>query len=236
MRTTQHPETSGSMHGPAVASLLVGQSCGVAPGADLYFVAAPSWTADSKYYAEGLRWIIETNRTLPKENKIRVVSVSAAPSGEGSLFTHNLEMWDEAVAEAQKDGILILDCRMGYDTGIIAPGYYDPEAPDDITRFKTWFPQQPTTDRMNGMVFAPTSFRTTAEQYTSDLASYQYTGQGGLSWGIPYAAGVLALGWQVAPSLSNEEIIDLLFNSAYIDADGSKIINPTAFIEAIESR
>lgn len=233
---TKQPETSGSMHGPAVASLLVGQNCGVAPGAGLYFAAAPSWTGDSKYYAEALRWIIEVNRTLPKEGKIRAVSVSAAPSGEGSPFTQNLEMWDEAVAEAQEEDILVLDCRAGYDTGIIASGYYDPEAPDDIARFKTGYPQQPAMGGRNGMIFAPTSFRTTAEQYTSGTASYQYTGQGGLSWGIPYAAGVLALGWQADPSLSNEEIIGLLFDSAYVDADGNKIINPTAFIAMIESR
>jgi len=233
---TMLPITAGSMHGPAVASLLVGQSCGVAPGADLYFAAAPSWTGDSKYCAEALRWIIEVNRTLPKEDKIRAVSVSAAPSGEGSPFTQNLEMWDEYVAKAKEDGILVLDCRVGYDTGIIAPGYYDPEAPEDITRFKTGFPQQSDMGQMNGMIFAPTSFRTTAEQYISEIASYQYTGQGGLSWGIPYAVGVLALGWQVDPSLSNEEIIGLLFDSAFIDADGNKIINPTAFIDAIETR
>ena len=233
---TNQPATSGSMHGPAVASLLVGQSCGVAPGADLYFVAAPSWTGDSKYYAEALRWVIRVNLMLPKEDKIRAVSISAAPSGNGSPFTHNLEIWEEIVAEAKAAGILVLDCRSGCDTGIIAPGYYDPEAPDDINRFKTGFPQQPYTSKTNGIIFAPTSFRSTAEQYTSETPCYQYTGRGGLSWGIPYAVGVLALGWQVAPSLSNAEIIRLLFDSAHIDDAGNRIINPTVFIEEIESR
>ena len=130
----------------------------------------------------------------------------------------------------------MLDCRSGCDTGIIAPGYYDPEAPDDINRFKTGFPQQPYTSKTNGIIFAPTSFRSTAEQYTSETPCYQYTGRGGLSWGIPYAVGVLALGWQVAPSLSNAEIIRLLFDSAHIDDAGNRIINPTVFIEEIESR
>jgi serine protease AprX len=228
---------AGSMHGPAVASLLVGKSCGVAPGADLYFAAAPSWTEDSEYYAKALLWIIEKNSTLPENDKIRVVSVSAAPSGDGSPFKKNLEMWDDAVAKAQAAGILVLDCRVGDDTGIVAPGYYDPEAPDDVARFKPGFPQHPVSGgRIDGVIVAPTSGRSTAEAYTADHNSYQYTGQGGLSWAIPYAAGVLALGWQVDPTLTNDEIVSLLFSSAYTDADGNRIINPPAFIKAVQSR
>ncbi len=166
----------------------------------------------------------------------RVVSVSGAPSGEGSPFTKNLEQWDDAVAEAQADGILVLDCRAGYDTGIIAPGYYDPASPEDISLFKPGFPQHPYKDTNDSVIFVPTSFRTTAEQYDAGSESYQYTGQGGLSRGIPYAAGVLALGRQIDPTLSNEDIIDLLFSSAYIDKDGNRIINPPAFIAEIEAR
>lgn len=226
---------SGSMHGPAVASLLVGKSCGVAPDAELYFAAAPSWTLDSYYFAKALRWIIETNRGLPSEEKIRVVSVSAAPSGTGSPFKENLKEWDDAVAEAQAERILVLDCRAGYSTGIIAPGYYDPAKPDDVTLFTTGFPTKSSSVRSDGMIFVPTSFRATAEEFSADHNSYQFTGQGGLSWGIPYAAGVLALGLQVDPSLTNEEIIKLLFDSAYTDSSGNKIINPPAFIAAIKS-
>ena len=233
---TKQPSTSGSMHGPAVASLLVGQSCGVAPNAELYFVAVPSWTSDSKYYADALMWIIKVNRSLPASDKIRAVSISAAPSGIGSPFKQNLEMWDKAVSEAKADGLLVLDCRVGCDTGIIAPGYFDSEHPDDITQFCTGFPPNNGYSHPRNVIFAPSSFRTTAEQYTSEKVSYQYTGRGGLSWGIPYAIGVLALGWQIIHSLSNTGIIDLLFDSAYINGYGEKVINPPAFIELIESR
>ncbi len=232
---TNKANNNGSMHGPAVASLLVGQSCGVAPGADLYFAAAPSWTGDSAYYADALHWIIEQNKAMPDGEKIRVVSVSAAPSGDGSPFTKNLEEWDKAVAQAQAAGILVLDCRVGYDTGIILQGYYDPSAPDDVTLFKTGFPTS-SFGRMDGVIFAPTSYRTSAEAYSSGHNSYQYTGQGGLSWGIPYITGVLALGWQVDPSLTNEEIIALLFESAYTDADGNKVVNPPAFIDLVKAQ
>ena len=83
---TNRPPEEGSMHGPAVTSLLVGDNIGTAPGATVYYVAAPSWIADAQYYADALDWIIDENETLPDDSKIRVVSVSAAPSGEGSPF------------------------------------------------------------------------------------------------------------------------------------------------------
>jgi hypothetical protein len=112
-------DDEGSMHAPAVTSLLVGTRMGVAPDAKVYFAAAPSWTKDAMYQAEALSWIIEENAYLPKGEKIRVVSVSSAPSGPGSPFTKDSEMWDQTRERAEKNGILILDCTK--HRGIIGP-------------------------------------------------------------------------------------------------------------------
>jgi hypothetical protein len=226
--------TNGSMHAPAVTSILVGNTIGVAPEAKVYFAAAPSWLGDSEYYANGLYWIIEENKKLPEGEKIRVVSVSAAPSGDGSPFSKNLELWDEAVLAAQKEGILVLDCRYTEETGIIAPAYYDPENPEDVLMCKGGFPTSfyvvPSSH-----IGVPTSYRTVAEEYVEGSPSYQYTGQGGLSWGIPYAAGVLAMGWQVNPDLDNDKIVQILFDTCTKATDGSNIINPLEFIEAVKN-
>lgn len=226
-------ENRGSMHGPAVTSILVGETLGVAPGADVYYAAAPSWKCDSQYYAEGLYWIIEENKKLPEGEKIRVVSVSAAPSGPGSPFTENLDMWDEALAAAKDEGILVLDCRSDAETGIIAPAYYDRAHREDPAMCVGGFPSS-TYQIPAAQIGAPTSYRTVAEEYSKGSPSYQYTGQGGLSWGIPYAAGVLALGWQVNPDLSNEQIVQLLFDTCSTGTNGSNIIHPTAFIAAVQ--
>ncbi|MGN6713928.1 S8 family serine peptidase [Anaerocolumna jejuensis] len=224
---------SGSMHAPAVTSILVGNKIGVAPDAKVYFAAAPSWKGDSEYYAKGLYWIIEENKKLPEGKKIRVVSVSAAPSGKGSPFTKNLKMWDEAVLAAQDDGILVLDCRNTETTGIIAPAFYNPEKPDNISMCTGGFPTSkyvvPSTQ-----IGVPTSYRTVAEEYREGSPSYQYTGQGGLSWGIPYATGVLALGWQVNPALDKDQMVQILFKTCSTANDGSNIINPAAFIDAVK--
>ncbi len=224
------PADQGSMHGPAVLSLLVGTAVGTAPDARVYYAAAPSWTADAMYYAKALRWIIERNTRLSDAEKIRVVSVSAAPSGPGSPFTANGGEWDGAVKEAESAGILVLDCTTNH--GIIGAGYYDPEQPEDLSRCSAGWPGI-ASGPGKSLILAPTSFRSQAEEYSTGQPSYQYTGRGGLSWGIPYAAGVLAMGWQVNPALPPAQMVKLLQGTAYGLADGSKMIDPAAFIEGV---
>lgn len=227
------PPDSGSMHAPAVMSLLAGTTIGTAPDARVFFAAAPSWTADAKYYADALDWIISVNQTLPADGKIKVVSVSAAPSGKGSPFKKNNELWDKAVKKAEKEGILVLDCTMSH--GFIGPCYYDLEEPDDLAKCRVGFPGLPGENTLlKKYVCAPCSHRTTAEEYNAGEPSYQYCGRGGLSWSIPYAAGVLALGWQVKPDAKAVELVKLLFDTAYVTGNSYSIINPAAFIEAVE--
>ena len=66
------------MHGPAVASLAVGRTIGVAPEADLYYIAAMTgrrglfgWTYNFHDYAQGVRRVLEINDQLPADRKIR---------------------------------------------------------------------------------------------------------------------------------------------------------------------
>jgi serine protease AprX len=228
---TGQDAASGSMHGPAVLSLLVGAQAGTAPGARVWYAAAPSWLADAKYYADALRWIIEENQTLPGGEKIRVVSVSAAPSGPGSPFTKNGASWDAAVEAANAAGILVLDCTQTH--GIIGPCYFDPADPENVRKCSPGFPGQQGWNPLSTLLLAPTSFRSQAESYRAGRNSWQYTGRGGLSWGIPWAAGVFAMGWQVNPILGPDAIVKLLGETAFVRGDGSRIIDPAAFIAAV---
>ncbi|MCM1565369.1 MAG: S8 family serine peptidase, partial [Dehalobacter sp.] len=228
---TEAPVTEGSMHAPAVTSLLVGTSIGTAPDASIYFAATPSWKLDAQFYADALNWVIDENSKLPEANKIRVVSISAAPSGPRSPIRKNNDAWDGAYERAVEAGILVLDCTENH--GITAPCYLDLDNPDDVSGCTPGLPGLSNT-AMPNRIYIPTSRRTVAEEYSQGNPSYQYTGIGGLSWSIPYLAGVLAMGWQVNPELSNTQIIDLLFESAYTNGDGVKIINPPAFIELVK--
>ena len=230
-------ESESSMHGPAVASLLVGTKCGTAPGAKLYFVAAPSWTADTAYQAKALDWIIEQNARLPANEKIRVVSVSGAPSGPGSPFKKNTDQWDPACERAEKAGILVLDCTQHH--GFVGPCYYDASDSENVAKCKAGFPSRPemsaAKDLQSRRILVPCSPRTTAEEYTKGECGYQYCGQGGLSWSIPYCAGVLALGWEARPELTGPQMRELLFKSAHKTDDDWLIINPPEFIRSVKS-
>ena len=77
-------------------------------------------------------------------------------------------------------------------------------------------------------------YRTVAEEYVPGQCGYRYDVVGGLSWGIPYCVGVMALGWQVAPALTNEEMLQSLLDTAAPNADGLRIIDPVHFIETLE--
>ncbi len=222
-----------SMHGPAVASLLVGTQCGTAPEATLYYVAAPSGSFDAAYQAQALDWILEQNEKLPEGGKIRVVSVSAAPSGPTTMFTKNTEMWDAACARAEAAGILVLDCTQ--HRGIIGPSYFDEEDPESVAKCRPGFPGMPGRIPSSKLLLTPASPRTTAEEYSKGEFSYQYCGRGGLSWSIPYSAGVLAMGWQLRPDLTAPQMQELLFSSAFVDSEGLQFIDPKQFISAVKS-
>lgn len=226
------PANSSSYHGPAVASLLVGDSIGTAPDATLYYVAAPSWTKDAKYQADALNWILDKNLTLPASQKIRAVSVSGAPSGPGSPFTMNNALWDSAYSRAIRDDVLVIDCTA--NKGITSPGYFAIEDSENILKCTSGFPGINSSVQQN-RICVPNSFRTVAEQFDEGKYSYCYTGRGGLSWAEPYLVGVLALGWQIRPDISGTEMIKLMFESAYVSNEGSKFINPTKFIEVVQA-
>lgn len=225
----------GSMHAPAVASLLVGDTVGVAPGARLYFAAIPAWNQDCKDYVAALNWIVEQSRKLPEGEKIRVVSISATPDDPHNKEIVNKELWKDALAAAWEEGILVCDASGMMGRGFVDGVRYDPADPEDVTLCRPAYLR-----RDSNLVIAPhrigvpIDYRTVAEGYVPGFASYQYTGEGGISWGIPYFAGVLALGWQVNPLLDKDEIVDILFETSHVMKDGSKVVNPPAFIERIQ--
>lgn len=230
-------QSQGGMHGNAVISILAGRTCGVAPGVKVYYVAVPSGFSDSAYWADGLNWIIDKNESLPEKDKIRVVSVSANLSGPDCDF-ENQEKWEDAVVRAKAAGILVVSCSVGTDTHFTSGGYYDYTDPDHIENVRNgWWNygytgSEPTQE---GIISVPVNFRTTVEQYDEGDYFFRYGGQGGESWGVPYAAGVLALGWQINPLLSPEEIKKILIDSAYENQYGEHIIYPSAFIEMIKN-
>ncbi len=244
----------GSTHGPAVLSLLAGKSIGTAPEARVYYAAAAD-TGDAETFADALYWIIEESGKLPEGEKIRAVSVSAAPS---SAFDKNTEMWEEAVKAAREAGILVVDTNatelqlrrsketgemflevqdvdIHDKTGIFMPGSFAFDDRADLASCTAGLPTEPTAVSTTASLSVPCCYRTVAEEYRAGEPSYAYYGEGGLSWGVPYGVGVMALGWQLNPTLTGNEIVQYLFDTAAPLADGNLFIDPAAFIHAIET-
>jgi len=102
-----------SMHGPAVASLFIGRTCGVAPGAELIYKAVPSGR-NFNFQAYALFDIIEQNKSLPLKDKIRIVSCSIGYMEERP--EPGLERWIKAIKTAESEGIIVSD--VGDRTGV----------------------------------------------------------------------------------------------------------------------
>lgn len=219
----------GSMHGPAVTSVLVGAEIGTAPGARVYYAAKMSGAAydDSQRVADGLCWIMEKNKGLPDGRKIRVVSISDDPA---AAECRNPEAYLQARKAAEQEGILVIDAN-----SFVWSAYYDyGDDPDQAASYKAGYPAMGPQALSAQKIAAPASLRTVAEQYAENSPSYAYYGDGGVSFAVPYTAGICALGWQVNPALDKDELVDLLFQTAYVNRGGTKIINPCLFIEAVK--
>lgn len=228
-----------SMHGSSVTSLLIGANCGSAPDARVYYAATPGGSLDAMYDAKALDWVVEQNSRLPTGDKIRLVSVSAIPSGLGAMRTKNTKMWDEACARAEAAGIMVLDGTRT-SRGFVGPCWYDPNDPENVSKCTPGYWGPPTMasewrerSRLSECILAPCAPRTMAEEYNKGEFSYHYCGTGGLSLSIPYCAGVLAMGWQVNSHLTPGDIKSFLFKSAYLRPDGARIIDPKEFIRTV---
>jgi hypothetical protein len=221
------PGRKTSMHGPAVTSALAGAQAGTAPDVRVYYVAYNTDALDAALPAQGLDWIVEQNRQLPPAGRIRLVSVSAAPSGRGSRFKLNNQKWEEAVQRAEAEGVLVLDCGVRESFGSCT--FRGPERDQP----KHCIPGYPDTGGgfSPRLVLAPSGPRTLAEQYERGFG-YAYWAKGGQSWALPYAAGVLALGMQIRPELTGKEVLERLFQTAWRPDPRTQIIDPPAFIQS----
>lgn len=215
-----------SMHGPAVTSLLVGENLGTAPKAKVYYAATPTWLKDAQYESQALKWLIDLNKTLPAQKRIKFVSVSAAPGDPTMRNKASTELWLKTVQEAEKADMCVVECTDG--NRFVNGGYIDYQT----KQFKYGFPKYPYLRPVIGSVHVPNSLRTVAESYDNQHFSYSFDGNAGLSWGIPYAVGVLCIGQQINPALSASKLKNLLIETA---ATNNCIIAPEKFVEAVKA-
>lgn len=223
------PEETGmenSMHGPAVLSLLAGDKIGIVPNANVYFFGHPAWLRDQKTHAEALYKLIEVNKELPKDKKIRIVGFSDAPD----KTEKNIEDYKTAISEAEKSDIMVIDVTTFNYVPLFIKPFKDKEDYKSYT-VAQWMSR--SESNLKEGFYVPTSGRTTAEGYKNDPKQYAYWTNGGLSWAVPYVVGTIALGLQVNPKLTKGNAIKYLYESGN-EFNNGKVINPEGFINMVK--
>jgi len=236
------------MHGPAVASIAVGQTVGVAPEADLYFIASAMCSSgthesvDFACLAQSVRRVLEVNEELPAGRKIRVLSMSIgwSPGNEGH------EEMQAAATAARDAGLLVISSSVEDVHGFRFQGLGRSPL-SDPNDFETYVPGQWWAegffagDVASGTLMVPMESRTTASP--GGVQEYAFYRSGGWSWSIPYIAGAYALAAQVRPDITPDLFwMTALGTGTTIDVlhDGrafslGPILNPEALIAALRA-
>lgn len=230
----------GSMHGAAVSSIAVGKTVGVAPKAKLYYFAADITDGQfqndeikrkiSKYYAAALDKIVEINETLPDNEKIVAVSVSASPA-----LSRDPEIWEKALEKAKQAGIFVTTTHIEKEYGLRDNGVYRSvsQEPDDFESYRQTNWQigydMPVDIQKNTLCF-PMDHRTTAAP--NGINDYVHYANGGFSWMKPFEAGVYVLAKQVKRDITPEEFFKVgLETGDYSEKAKCVIVNPVALID-----
>lgn len=213
------------MHASATASLLVGEKCGTAPGASLYFWAVPSWKLDYNPWSTALEQIIEFNKGKTDADKIRIVSVSL---GYDDSFK-NPDLWKKTLEKASQNEILVVHCSDNIQ-GLNCPLFQNVDDPNNygVSNYIKW-----KEDGLNSKnIYIPVDNRITAG--FNGTKEYVFWSNAGLSWAPPYLTGIIAFGYEVNPNLKPNNVWKYLqdtgtpFNKGWI-------VNPQKFIEKVKS-
>lgn len=258
-------DNTASMHGPGMASLAVGKNLGVAPAADLYFIGMTNMNfiennqteIDFTPAAQAVDRMLEINEMLPKEDKIRVISMSISFCPENKGYKE----LTAAIERAKKAGIFVISCNL-FETynhkfwyqGLDRDPLADPEKTTsyDVIPWKNWISQIKHitgTDiyyenefnkyQPQEILLVPMTSKTMASP--TGLDDYSFGREGGWSSVEPYLAGLYAMACQVKPDITAEIFLSQAMktgdkrefttnNKKY----SGKMINPVKLMESLK--
>ncbi len=230
-----------SLHGPAVASILVGRNCGVVPRTNLFYWAVPVSGPEPVgiRYADAIREVVQFNTEQHPEEQIRILSISTgfSPEQGGDKFL-------EAIEEAKKSGILVFTSSYPYYTepplavynAALRDGGYRGEINDYIVQpavaeYRGQEPREIVRERHSRdeelghySVWVPVEPRLLASG--EGEGKYEMFETGGDSWATPFVAGVATLILQTNPELSNEQVVEIIGQTVTENENGLLMIDP----------
>ncbi len=205
-----------AMHGSLVCGCSVGKTTGTAPDANLYYFASANTHQVSESII-ALQKVLEIQKSLPENDKIRILSCSWSP--EVNATESETQKCMQLFQELEKSGIKVIYCNS--NTGDFVP----------CDTFSAVGDKRKKSDNRIGI---PTNKKTTP--YFK--GGYRYGHTNGDSAAAPYLAGVFACalqdntifctrpGWQ-------DELMDIMKRTAIDHAHGGKIINPTGIVDTV---
>ena len=228
------------MHGGGVASLAVGRTLGVAPEADLYFIGEDEdprrFFLQPHSYAQGIRRIVEINRTLPADRKIRALSISMGWGPECPGYADVTA----AVDEASREGIALFAIFIdGGFEGLGRSPESDPDRGDSYGPAARWAAEFYDGRLPPDDVWVPVDTRVTASPTgPAERVFYRW---GASSLMVPYLAGLYALAAQVDPTITRERFVALARDTGRVDSVShagrthqlGRVVDPAALIEAL---
>ncbi len=258
-------DTMASMHGPGMASLAVGKNLGVAPAADLYFIGMSNmnvlennqWELDFTSVAQAVNRMLEINEMLPKEDKIRVISMSMSFCPENKGYKE----LTAAIKRAKKAGIFVISCNL-FETynhqfwyqGLDRDPLADPEKTSSyhVIPWKSWiskikhitgtdiyYEKEFNKYQPKEILLVPMTSKTMASP--TGLDDYSFGREGGWSSVEPYLAGLYAMACQVKPDITAEVFLSQAMKTGdkreYTDNNKKytgKIINPVKLMESLK--
>lgn len=212
-----------TVQGSSVISLLAGKDIGIVPESKVYFFGAPTWLNDQVVYAEGIRKVIEVNKTLPDDKKIKIVGFSDSIGSNKK----NYKIIEKAVKEAEASGIMVFDASTLKIVGLGVKPFSDRDDPGNYElQIKSG-----NTGKSDNYLGVPVTGRTIAAGNKPD--AFAYLNRFESNWAVPYIVGIISLGLQIDPNLTKGNAIKYLYDSA-MSAKNGKIINPEGFVKLVE--
>jgi hypothetical protein len=244
--------TPSQMHGPAVTSIAVGKTAGVAPDANLYYIATWMFEPEANdqsitytFYVQAIHRILEINEALPQDQKIRAISMSVGSDPSATDYDEFLF----AVEKARAAGIFAIYVNLGYeqmhDWKYLGLGRDPLSDPNDFQSYKPavgWEQSFYEQGLLPDVLLIPMDSRTTASPTGKE--DYVFYSHSGMSWTVPYLAGTYALAAQVKPDITPEEFWGTALSTGrttQIQHEGKEydfgvILDPQALIEAIKDK
>ena len=237
-----YADSSASMHGPAVTSILAGKTVGVATQANIYYWAGKFEKKGNVFNAAPIAevleqvlrysfYLVDSEHSKP----IRAVSISRGFDERD----HGSAQFNKIVKELEDRGIAVFTTNDVYTLSrthsLASPDGTDYCRPAYWTQ-KTDFASYAQFED----ILIPTDFRVTAAP--NGTTDYVHYAQGGLSWAVPYLAGLYALGVQVYPDLTKKVFMQAARDTADTKNcvyEGEKFtvryfVNPTALINRLK--